>query len=67
MITKLYLREQEHTRRIYDKNIPEEFPARIYKKLREKNKKRNEKFQHNDSIKEKLTTNLKQKQISIEE
>ena len=44
MITKLYLREQEHTRRIYDKNIPEEFTARIYKKLREKNKKRNEKF-----------------------
>ena len=44
MITKLYLREQEHTRRIYDKNIPEEFTARIYKKLREKNKKRKEHF-----------------------
>ena len=44
MITKPYLREQEHTRRIHDKNIPEEFTARINKKLREKNKKRNEKF-----------------------
>ena len=39
-ITKLYLREQEHTRIIYEKNIPEEFTARIYKNLQEKNKKR---------------------------
>ena len=44
MITKFYLREQEHTRRIYENNIPEEFPAIIYKKLREKNKKRKENF-----------------------
>ena len=28
--------------RTYEKNIPKEFTARIYKKLREKNKKRKE-------------------------
>ena len=43
-IKKLYLREQEYTRSIYEKNIPEEFKAIIYQLLREKNKKRKENF-----------------------
>ena len=53
-MTKLYLREQEHTRRIYKKNIPEEFTVRIYKKLRKRTK--NEKKIFNTMITSK--TNL---------
>ena len=49
---------------LFTRTRPEEFTARIYKKLREKNK--NEK-NNNDNIKDKLTTNLKEKLISIEE
>ena len=50
-----------------NKNIPEELTAIIYKNLQEKNKKRKEYFEHNDNIKGKLTTNLKENQISIKE